>query len=134
MSLLTRSDLHLVVRLARRTPGLTLVATLALAVAIAASTAAFVVVRGVLLAELPVPRASELVMVRDWEQARGFDLYLDRDELARRREATSSWSALAAFAESTFSVQPTAGAARVVRGAAVSADAFPTLAVRPRVG
>ncbi|HEX7941211.1 MAG TPA: permease prefix domain 1-containing protein, partial [Gemmatimonadaceae bacterium] len=62
-----RDDVRFAVRLARRTPALTAVTLLALAIGIGASSTIFAVVNGVLLKPLPYADADDLVMV--WNRA-----------------------------------------------------------------
>lgn len=62
-----RDDLRFAVRLARRTPALTAITLLALAIGIGASSTIFAVVNGVLLKPLPYAAPENLVMV--WSHA-----------------------------------------------------------------
>ena len=61
----TFSDLKLVVRQLRKTPGFTTMAVLMLAFGIGATTAIFSIVDGVLLRPLPFPQADRLVTLGD---------------------------------------------------------------------
>jgi hypothetical protein len=58
------ADVRFCARLMRRNPGFTLLCVLSLSIGIGATTAIFSVVNAVVLRPLPVPRASELYIVR----------------------------------------------------------------------
>ena len=87
-------DGRFAVRLLRRSPGFTAVATLTLALGIGSTTAIFSVVYGLFFAPLPYHQADRLVMV--WEQEGGDRTRPDAGELrclqaaSHRRSRTST--------------------------------------------
>src|SRR5262249_486534 len=83
------NDLKLAFRQLRKSPGLTLLAILTLALGIGANTAIFSVVEGVLLRPLPFPNAKRLVRIYealDENGARSATLNLSDRTTARFRE------------------------------------------------
>jgi predicted permease len=133
-----RQDLRYAVRALAKSPGFTLVATLTLALGIAAPTVVFSLVDALLLRPLPVPAPERLVTVEEVRQgptirtmgqaAYSFDRYLEL-----REEAGASFSGLAAqrYRDVSVSADGTAG---TVNGVVVSANYFDVLGVRPSAG
>jgi putative ABC transport system permease protein len=125
-------DVRYAARWLMREPGFALVAILTLALGIGANTAAFGVVRGVLLAPLPYPEAARLVAVREVSE-RGGELNVAwpnyQDWRARAQRIT-----LAAHTQA--SPTPVLGGVEAVRAAAslVSGDFFEVLGVSPALG
>ena len=121
-------------RVLRRSPGVTLLATLTLALAVAATTAVFSVVDAVLLAPMPYPHAERLAVI--WEyyvpmHAPGVSVapgnFLEWHDRAR------AFAALTAI-ESRQQNLTRDGEPRQVMAAAVSADFAATAGVPPAIG
>ncbi len=122
-------DLRYGLRQLRRNPGFTVVAIIALALGIGASTAVFSVIDAVLLRPLPYPNPQQIVTV--WEQeATGHQAHLADPNFLDFRAQNHTLSALAVFGSGTESVS---GGSEPVRMnvAAVSQDFFKALGVEP---
>ena len=125
-------DLRYGARVLARTPGLTAVAVLSLALGIGANTAIFSVVNGVLLKSLPFPEADRLVALSESspktpEMAVAFPNYLDL------RAQQTVFEEMAARMP-TGGVMTGGGDPERVTGRMVTASFFPTLGVRPHLG
>ena len=127
-------DISYGIRMLLKSPGLSIVATVALALGIGANTAIFSVVNGVLLRPLPFANPDALMAVFETDQQRGqvrgsysypnfFDL----------REQNSVFERLAAYHSSDFILTGSGEAARL-QGSVVTWDLFPLLGVAPSVG
>ena len=131
-------DLGYAVRSLRRSPGFMLVATLTLAVGIAAPTVVFSLINALLLRPLPVPAPERLVTLEEVRQgptvrvmgqaAYPFERYLDL-----REQAGASFSGLAAQRYRDVSIRAD-GSAGIVNGVVVSANYFDVLGIRPGAG
>ncbi|MHB1168838.1 MAG: ABC transporter permease, partial [Longimicrobiales bacterium] len=123
------TDLRLAARALVRSPGYSVIALLTLVLGLGMNTAAFSLVRGVLLAPLPHPDAEELVVIREVNrQARDMDVaWRNFVDWRDRSRAFSGMAAYTAY-ESTV-----LGPDRPVRAnvAAVSEDFFPLLRTAP---
>jgi len=98
-------DIRFGVRMLANKPGITVIAVIALALGIGASTAIFSVVNIVLLRALPYPNASRLVMV--WEQNRPRSR--DRNVISSAnfldwREQNHVFEDMAAFYSATYNL------------------------------
>jgi predicted permease len=125
-------DLRFGVRVLRRTPGLTAVAVVALALGIGANTAMFSIVNAVLLRPLPYPEPERLLqlytsMPQFREASVSYPNFLDW----RRR--SRSFDLMAAYRGETFHLTGQAMPERL-RGQMASADIFPTLQVTAIIG
>jgi putative ABC transport system permease protein len=129
-------DLRFGVRLLVRSPAVSLLATLTLALGIGANTAVFSLVDAVLLRPLPFPQPDRLMSARltDAKLSDDFGSFGDADFLAWR-DQQRTFSAVSAYAQgqSEFSFRDT-GEPRRVRGVAVTAGFFDTLGVQPELG
>ncbi|HUF50846.1 MAG TPA: ABC transporter permease [Longimicrobiales bacterium] len=125
-------------RLMRRTPGFSATAVLTLALGIGATTAIFSVVDGALLKPLPYPDANRLVSI--WGRyvpESGFDFAqftLSPPEYQDYRDHTVALEDVAAYEGYPATVIPADGMAVPMRGAAVTANLFDVLRVRPGLG
>src|SRR6516165_3660597 len=127
------NDLKFALRQVRKSPGLTLIAVVTIALGIGATTAIFTVVDATLLEPLPYPRAEQLVSIQDDLPGVGaHDVGMSQPELEDLKHSgifeyvSPTW-----FDENnlTGSAQP----ARV-RLLLVSPNYFELLAVKPQVG
>ena len=107
-------------------PGFTVVALLTIALGIAANTAIFSVVNGVLLRPLPYPDADRIVQVwtSDADGPRG--AHAAPDFIALQRRATTL-ERLAGYREDPLTIAPAGGEPVRVTGALVTVDYFEVL-------
>ena len=84
-------------RALRRTPGLNAVAMSCLAVAIGLSTAAFTVIHGAFLSQLPAPAPDRLVMVHDYHRAGRYNVPMSSAQLTHRHDTSKSFNDLGAW-------------------------------------
>jgi len=127
-------DIRYGIRMLLKSPGLSIVATVALALGIGANTAIFSVVNGVLLRPLPFPDPDSLMAVFETDQQRGqlrgshsFPNFFDL------REQNQTFERLAAYHGSDFILTGSGEASRL-QGAVVTWDLFPLLGVAPSLG
>ena len=130
-------DLRYAFRMLWRTPSVTGIALVSIALSVGATAVVFTAVRAVLLTPLPYAHPSELVQVRtefprfepshtDWA------LWNDAQEIARR---TRTLASVAAYRNAMFNLVgngPTPPEA--LYGLRVTANLFPTLGVSPMLG
>ena len=129
------SDLRLAVRLMLRSPGLSLVLLLTLALGIGANTAVFSVVNAVLLRPLPYADPDRLVTVWQDLRPRGGppDEWATPGNLSDWRAETGVFERMAAAVNWTTSLTG-AGEPVGLAGAHVTGEYFATLGVRPALG
>src|SRR5262249_972968 len=130
-------DLRYALRLLRKSPGFTVIATLTLALGIGATTAIFSIVNAALLRPLPYRDPSRLIMVTDRNARQAglavfFPRYRDFEEY-QRRATTFEFLESATWA--------TGGTTMTGRGTAAGVVAFPVslsffdmLGVKPAIG
>jgi putative ABC transport system permease protein len=127
-------DIHYGVRMLRKSPSVSIVATIALALGIGANTAIFSVVNAVLLRPLPFPNSEQLMAVWESDQTRGvlrgsysypnfFDL----------RDQNHSFDQVASYHQSDFIMTGRGEPARL-QGEVVTANLFQVLGVAPILG
>src|SRR5579862_147009 len=125
-------DLRYGLRMHFRSPAVAAIAVLTLALGIAANTALFSVVNGVLLTPLPYPHSEQLAAV--FEKRPGVDqsppVYLNFLDWQRQNRTFSS---MAMYRNQDYNVTGLSEARRL-SGYMVSADFFPTLAVQAVLG
>lgn len=126
-------DARFAVRTLRRTPGITAVALLTLALGIGANTAIFSVIRGVLLEPVSAPEPDRLVAVAArTPRAERFPLsYETFRDLERQSE---SFSALGALRSQSVAVTGGGREPERIRGLFVTAGFFDALGERPALG
>src|SRR5579863_7339732 len=135
MSLLR--DFRIAFRLLWRTPAVTGIALVSIALSVGATAVVFTAVRAVLLAPLPYAHPSELVQIRtefpkfgpshsDWA------LWSDSQELARR---TRTLASVAVYRNEMFNLAGNGSTPpEALYGLRVTANLFPTLGVAPMLG
>jgi putative ABC transport system permease protein len=127
-------DIRYGVRMLRKSPSFSIVATIALALGIGANTAIFSVVNAVLLRPLPFPNSEQLMAVWESDQTRGvlrgsysypnfFDL----------RDQNHSFDQVASYHQSDFIMTGRGEPARL-QGEVVTANLFQLLGVAPTLG
>ncbi len=134
---MTFLDLRIAIRYLLKTPGFTATAILMLAVGIAATTAVFSVVEGVLLRPLPFPHPEKLMVVTDLVQ--GLDLkgngesgVTGFDVQAFMRE-TRSFESLGGYQQTGYELSGV-GEPLQINAARLSGEVFRVLQVAPLMG
>jgi predicted permease len=129
---LLRQDLSYTVRMLRRAPGFAITAMLIVALGIGATTAAFSVTDFVLLRPLPFPQPERLVKL--WERVPGYGhMELSAANYRDWKAGSTVFESIGLYHSAAGNLVGTGEPLRI-EGAAVSADLFPTLRVRPLVG
>jgi putative ABC transport system permease protein len=127
-------DVRYGLRMLLKSPSVSIVATIALALGIGANTAIFSVVNAVLLRPLPFANSDQLMMV--WEtdatrgQVRGAASYLNFSDW---RDQNHVFERLASYHNNDF-IMTGRGESTRLQGAVVNADLFPLLGVAPSIG
>jgi predicted permease len=128
-------DIHYALRGLRKSPGFTVVAMLALAVGIGATTAVFTVVNGVLLRPLPFSQAEKLFLISYKPEHTPFDNgpgLADGHYLEFQRQ-NQAFENVATFGGDSVTVTGAGDAVRVP-AALVTSSFFPVLRVNPAMG
>jgi putative ABC transport system permease protein len=127
-------DIRYGVRMLRKSPSFSIVATIALALGIGANTAIFSVVNAVLLRPLPFPNPDQLMSVWESDQTRGvlrgsysYPNFLDL------RDQNHSLDQVASYHQSDFIMTGRGEPARL-QGGVVTANLFKVLGVAPILG
>ena len=127
-------DVRYGIRMLVKSPSVSIVATIALALGIGANTAIFSVVNSVLLRPLPFPESDALMAVFETDQQRGqtrgsysFPNYFDL------RGQNNVFEKLACYHSSDFILTGSGDPARL-QGSVVTANLFPLLGVSPMLG
>ena len=127
-------ELRYALRALRRRPGFSVVATLTLGIGIGGLTAIASIIRGVLLAPLPLPESDRLVTYWLTAPDKGLgEVDLTEALFAYQRERTRVLAGLAAYTTGGFNLSGIGEAERLV-GADVSDNFFRVLGVRPLLG
>jgi len=127
-------DLKFALRMLRKNPGFTVVATLTLALGIGANTAIFSLVHAVLLQPVPYPDSDRLISVLQYDTrsgASGVSLSLPKFKLIQEQSRTLESVAVYYLREMSLE---TPREPEVVSAARVSADFFHVLGVTPARG
>src|SRR5277367_3833992 len=131
------SDLKLVVRQLRTSPGFTATAILMLAFGIGATTAIFSIVDGVLLQPLPFPDPSRLVILGDELNAlhsgEGYPGWATPHEVVVYPRDTRSFQSLGGFGFEGYELSGVGRPARIV-AARMTPSVFSVLGVAPLMG
>jgi putative ABC transport system permease protein len=127
-------DIRFGIRMLLKSPGVSIIATIALALGIGANTAIFSVVNAVLLRPLPFPNPDSLFAVFETDQRRGYQSgshsYPNFFDL---REQNTVFERVASYYSSDYIMTGRGEPARL-QGAVVTADLFPLLGVTPSHG
>ncbi len=119
-------------RLLKKSPGLTTISILTLAIGIGASTALFSLVDSLLIRSFPYPDAERLVVV--WSKPpRGGVINVSPANFLDFRERSRSCDDMSAVAQAEFDVL-VQGVAERLTGFRVTADFFDTIGVKPVLG
>ena len=127
-------DLRYGARLLRRSPGLSTISILALAMGIGLTTTMFSIVYGGILRGLPFEESERIMHLERNNVERDIEsMEVTQHDFADWRAQQRSFSGLAAFYTGTVNVSGTERAERY-DGAFISANAFDILRVRPHIG
>jgi putative ABC transport system permease protein len=127
-------DLQLGARMVIRDPGLTLIATLALTVAIGAGVGYFELIQKLFRGTLPVAGGDRIVGIYNWDSARGESNDQALHDVAVWQRALTSVEDLGAARAIDRNLMTDDGRIEPVRGAEISAAAFRMLGVPPLLG
>jgi putative ABC transport system permease protein len=131
----SRQDLQFGVRMLRKQPGFTLLATLTLALGIGANTAIFSVVNGVLLKPLPYPDPDRLVMLWERNPQKGMDQeFVTPPNFDDWQTQQTVFEHLAFWTGDTEFNLVQANGSEKIRASYVSSNLFPALGVQPVEG
>jgi putative ABC transport system permease protein len=125
-------DIRLSIRMLASKPGFTVTSVLIIAVGIAASTAIFSVVNGVLLRPLPSPNSERLIDLRESFITGGWGT-ASVPNLQDWRAQNDAFEAIAAYDTRSYNLQ-TRDNPEQVSAAEVSPDFFTALAINPSLG
>src|ERR1044071_5565318 len=127
-------DIKFGLRMLVKSPSLSIVATIALALGIGANTAIFSVVNAVLLRPLPFPNSEQLFSLFETDtqlgRVRGSHSYPNFFDL---RSQNTSFERVACYYSADYIMTGRGEPARL-QGAVVTADLFPLLGVQPLYG
>ncbi len=129
------ADLRFALRQLAKTPGFTLVAVVTLALGVGANTAIFSVINAVLLHPFPYVGGERLLFIGSTREGQGPGNYMPDtypDYLEWKR-ASHSFEELAYATGRPYTLTQVTEPA-IVRGAAISANAWPMLGIRPVLG
>ena len=129
------NDMRFALRMLRKTPGVTAVAVLSLALGIGANTAIFSLIDAVMLRALPVARPDELLQVRIHSPQEGGegDESFTNPLWEQLRDQQDVFAGVFAWWHTQFDLTR-GGSVHYVNGAWVSGDFFSTLGRRPVIG
>src|ERR1044071_25091 len=127
-------DLRYAVRVLFKSKALTAVALLTLALGIGVNSAIFSVVNAIVLRPLPYPRSQDLVVVWGNLHKTGLEeIEISALEFRDFQEQCQAFDQIAAYSTQGLNLTGIDQPERL-RGAAISANLFPTLGIQPRVG
>src|SRR5213075_1408706 len=126
-------DIKYGLRMLLKSPSVSIVATIALALGIGANTAIFSVVNAVLLRPLPYPNSDTLVSVFEKDQTRGIRGSYSFPNFFDLRDQNHVFEHVAAYHDNDFTLTGQ-GQPVMLHGAMASADLFLALGVRPMLG
>ena len=127
-------DIRFGIRMLLKSPSVSIIATIALALGIGANTAIFSVVNGVLLRPLPFPEPESLVAIFETDQSRGYvrgsHSYPNFFDL---RTQNTVFERIATYRSGDF-IMTGRGEPAQLQSGVVTADLFPLLRVQPMLG
>lgn len=124
-------DLRYAIRALAKSPGLTCIALVALALGIGPTTAIFSVVYANLLAPLPYSNPDQLVMV--WSKVKGTRNQVSAADFLDWQRQAKSFSELAAFFEQGYNLS-SSSEPEYIQGERVSTNWFHLLGEKPQIG
>ena len=128
------NDIRIALRSLPRMPGFSVAFILTLGLGIGANTAIFSVINGVLLRPLPYPDADRIMHLRQAQTAAGIDnTSFSFPEVADYRAQSKTLDQFVEFGDWTFNVLGH-GEPHRATGGLVTANFFPMLGARPRLG
>ena len=127
-------DVKLALRMLVRYPGLTIVSTLGMAVAIAIAAGAFSIVNGLLRPTLPLDDGDRVVAVQNWDAAKNDADRRSLHDVATWRTEVSAIEDLGVFRQLNRTLIAPGVQPEVVRVAAMSASGFRVARVAPFSG
>jgi predicted permease len=129
------NDLRFATRALRAAPGFALTALLCVALGVCATTTIFSAVHGILIRPLPYRDADRLVAVYAENVARGYHgSNISYPDYVSWRDGSRTLESLGIWTWTSHALSGAGGEAERVDGAAVAANLFPLLGVRPRLG
>ncbi len=130
------NDVRQALRLFRRTPGLTAIALLSIAITVGATAVVFAAIKSVLLDPLPYKNAGALVQLRtDYTRSRPHYDWVSWADMQDLKRANHSFESLGTYHYALVSLTGDANnPPEALYGLYVSADLFPTLGVKPMLG
>ena len=123
-------ELRFAFRHLRKTPGFTLTVVLTLSLEIAATTAIFSLLEGVLLRPLPFQDPGRVVLLGDHIGISGPNRPVTAREIGTYSSATGAFSSMGGYIGATYEFSGSA-VPEVVRAARLTAGVFPTLGRLP---
>lgn len=127
-------DVKYGLRIMRRSPGFTVLATLTLALGVGATTTVFSLVNGIVLQPLPFPEPDRLVRVLQSYPEKGLDTWrLSQASFALYQDHSDSFSALAAYSVTGVNLTSVEKPERL-QATRVTAGFFTVLGVEPVLG
>jgi predicted permease len=125
-------DLRHALRLLRRTPALTMVAILSLAVTIGITGVVFTALKSVLIDPLPYTQPGDLIVLRSGGEVANWVNWSDMQDVQRRNRTLRS---LGTYHYALFNLKAdSSNPPQALYGLYVSASLFPTLGVAPMIG
>jgi len=127
-------DLRYAVRVLFKSRGLTTIALLTLALGIGVNSAIFSVVNAIVLRPLPYPNSEQLMVIWGNLHKTGLEeIEISALEFKDFQEQCQAFDQIAAYTTQGLNLTGVDQPERL-RGAAISANLFPTLGIQPRVG
>jgi putative ABC transport system permease protein len=126
-------DIQYATRLLLKSPGFTIVAILTLGIGIGANVAIFSIINAVLIRPLPAPHEEQLVRLYETNERTLSKGSVSVPNFLDWRQRNSGFQGIAVYVLKNLALQDVTGAQRVL-GAAVSANYFQVLGVKPLLG